>query len=100
MKVKKNAEIVVYENNEEFTDSKSLRIFSKLCKILESKDIYIRRYSFEEDREQFRQNEDLRCLICCAGREMLPATYVNGKIVKIEEYPTKKELYSWLSDTQ
>jgi hypothetical protein len=30
---------------------------------------------------------------------MLPATYVNGKVEKIEEYPSKKEISNWLSDT-
>ena len=31
-----------------------------------------------------------------AGREMLPATYVDGHIKKTEEYPTKKEINAWL----
>lgn len=100
MEIKRNAEIIVYEDNEEFTDSKNLHVFNKLCKILETKDIYIMRYSFDKDREQLRQNKDLWHLICCAGRDMLPATYINGRIEKIEEYPTKKEIYSWLFDNQ
>ena len=92
MEIKKNVEIVVYEDNEEFTDRKSLQIFNKLCKTLETKDIYIRRYSFNKGLEQFRQKKDLWHLICCVGREMLPSTYVNGKIEKIEEYPFKQIL--------
>lgn len=98
MEAKKNAEIAVYENNIKYTDTKSLCRFNKLCKAFESKGISMRRYSFDEDREPFRQNKDLWHLICCAGREVLPATYVNGKIEKIEEYPTKKEVYNWLSN--
>ncbi len=95
---KDNSEIVVYENNDEVADSIELRSFNKLCKILGSKNICIKRYSFVEDREQFRQNKDLWHLICCAGIDMLPATYVNGKIEKIEGYPTKKDIYRWMSD--
>ena len=94
---KDNFEIVVYENNDEAADNIELRSFNKLCKILGSKNICIKRYSFVEDREQCRQNKDLWHLICCAGIDMLPATYVNGKIEKIEEYPTKKEIYRWVS---
>ncbi|MBZ4666604.1 arsenic metallochaperone ArsD family protein [Mahella sp.] len=95
---KDDFEIIVYENNGEAADNMGLRSFNKLCKILGSKNICIKRYSFVKDREQFRQNNDLWHLICCAGIDILPATYVNGKIEKIEEYPTKKEIYRWISD--
>jgi hypothetical protein len=37
-------------------------------------------------------------LTYCAGREVLPTTYVNGKIEKVEECPTEKEVYSLLSN--
>jgi hypothetical protein len=93
------AEIVVYENKRETADNPKLRGFNKLCKILAAKNICLRRYFYGEDQEQFRQNKDLWLLICCAGIDMLPATYVNSKIEKIEEYPSKREIYSWLSDT-
>lgn len=93
-----NFEITVYESNNEAIGSTVLCSFNKLCKILGSKNIFIKRHSFVEDREQFRKNKDLWYLICCAGIDILPATYVNGKIVKIEEYPTKEEIYSWLSE--
>jgi hypothetical protein len=92
------AEIIVYEQKNT-ADNPKLRGFNKLCKTLTSENICIRRYSFDEDHEQFRQNRDLWLLICCAGIDMLPATYVNGKVEKIEEYPSKKEISNWLSDT-
>lgn len=98
MKALKNrAEIIVYEYKAETADSGALYRFNRLCKILESENIFIKRYSFEEDNEQFRQNKDLWIMICYAGCETLPATYMNGKIEKIEEYPTKKEMNSWIS---
>lgn len=101
MKALKNrVEIVVYEYKAETAGSGELRRFDRLCKMFEYKNIFIQRFSFEEDQEQFRQNEDLWTMICCAGRETLPATYVNGKIEKIEEYPTKKEMNRWISDAK
>ncbi|MFZ7103603.1 MAG: arsenic metallochaperone ArsD family protein [Peptococcaceae bacterium] len=99
MKSEKNgAQIVIYENEKETADNLKLRSFNKLCKILDSDHICIKRYFWGENQEQFRQNKDLWRLICCAGIDMLPATYVNGKIEKIEEYPTLKEAYSWISN--
>lgn len=98
MKALKNrVEIVVYENKAGIISNGELRRFNRLCKMLESENISIKRYSFEEDHEQLRQNEDLWTMVCCAGRETLPATYVNGRIEKIEEYPTKVEVNGWLS---
>jgi hypothetical protein len=96
--IKNEVDIAVYEYKAETADSGRLCRFDKLCRKLASENICLRRYFFEEDRELFRQNRDLRLLICCAGIDMLPATYVNGKIEKIEEYPTKKEINSWLSN--
>ncbi len=95
---KSNAEIVVYENKKEAADKRKRCSFNELCEDLQTDNICIKRYVMEEDPEQFKQNKDLWCLICRAGIDTLPATYVNGKIVKIEEYPTKKEVDSWISD--
>jgi hypothetical protein len=97
--IKNKIDIVVYEYKAETADNGKFCRFDRLCRKLASENICLRRYSFEDDREQLKQNKDLWLLICCAGIDMLPATYVNGKIEKIEEYPTKKEIYSWLSGT-
>lgn len=95
MKSEKNSiGIVVYENKKA-ADNK----FNKPCKLLESKSICIQPYSFEKGRDQFEKNKDLWRLVCCAGIDMFPATHVNGEIEKIEEYPSKKEVYNRLSDT-
>jgi|LFRM01.1.fsa_nt_gb hypothetical protein len=97
MKAEKNSvQIVIYENKNETVDSGKLCSFDKLCKKLESKNICIIRYSIEDGREQCIKNYDLWHLVSCAGIEMLPATYINGKIKKIEEYPTKKEVLYWV----
>ena|GEM_PF-1750164 len=91
---KGDVEIVVYERNEEY-DPKKLR-FNELCEILKSKDISIKRYVFIGNEEHFRQNRDLWTLITCAGLEMLPATYVNGMIRMIEEYPAINHICRWI----
>lgn len=91
-------EIVVYERNEE-DDPQKLR-FDKLCEILKSNNISIKRYVFMDNEEHARQNRDLWTLITCAGLEMLPATYVNGLIRKIEEYPAKKQIYRWIDGSE
>jgi hypothetical protein len=75
-----------------------MRGFDKLCSNLESENIFIVRYSIEENRDQLRQNKGLWCLINCTGIDTLPVTYIDGKIEKIEEYPTKKEILFWLSE--
>jgi len=84
--------IEVYEN-ERFVRSKR---FDKLCRELNIKGITIKRYSYRRNREQFISNKDVCVLITYAGIEMLPATYVNNNLMKIEAYPTQTELYKWL----
>ncbi len=91
----RDAEIVVYERNGDEEGNEKLR-FDQLCGVLGSQDIAIKRCTFVGNEEQFKQNCDLWALVTCAGFEMLPATYVNGKIRKIERYPTKKEIYRWI----
>ena len=92
---KSDAEIVVYERNNDDEGNEKLR-FDQLCDVLKSQDIAIKRCTFVRNEEQFKQNCGLWALVTCAGFEMLPATYVNGKIRKIEGYLTKKEIYRWI----
>lgn len=94
--LEKKVEIVVYEQQEEAAERGESCLFDSLCEMLAAKKIVVRRYSLQKDREQFKKNEDLWTMICCAGMETLPATYVNGEIEKIEGYPTKEEIDSWL----
>ncbi len=97
MKATQNkVEVIVYESKRDPAGSRELHRFNELCKRLASKNILIRRYSYTEDPERFRENKDLCRLIGYAGVDMLPVTYVRGRIVKIEAYPTKAEIYDWL----
>ena len=92
MEVVANPVIIIYEDERFFSSKK----FNRLFHAMKSKGLEIQRYSFEQNREHFIINKDVWCLVYCAGREMLPATYVDGHIMKIEEYPTKKEINAWL----
>jgi acyl-ACP thioesterase len=85
--------IEVYEY-EEFTRSTR---FDKLCKEINEKGYAIKRYNYKENREHFISNNDVWILITCAGIEMLPATYVNNHLMKIEAYPTRVEVDKWLN---
>ena len=93
-------DIVVYEDIERDIGRAALLRFNKLCETLEAQNIFIKRYSFTKDEEQCKENQDLWHLIFCAGADMLPATYVNGRIEKIEAYPTKKDICTWLPDAR
>lgn len=90
-------DIIVYEPQIEHADQRDLVRFNKLCKKLALKNIQIKRYALKHDKDIFVQNEDLWHLIYYAGIENLPATYINGKIAKIEEYPTIKDIKEWIS---
>jgi hypothetical protein len=87
--------IKVYENKRIATSTR----FDRLCNNLSVKGIKVYRYSLEKNREQFILNQDVWYLIICAGIEMLPATYVNGHIRKIESYPNKKEMNNWIKSS-
>ncbi len=89
--------IIVYESHFKNLDKRDLLRFNKLCKFLAEKNIHIKRYSINHNKDMFSENEDLCCLIYSAGIENLPATYVNGRIVKIEKYPTMEDINEWIS---
>lgn len=94
-----NIEIIVYESQVEYTDQRDLQRFNRLYEKHKHKSTQIKRYFVQRDKDIIKQNEDLSRLIYCAGVDILTATYVNGKIVKIEYYPTQKEVRDWISNT-
>lgn len=91
-----NPVVLVYEDNR-LTKNKR---FDKSCDELSAKGIEIKRYFYEENSEQFMVNKDVWILITHAGIDMLPATYVNNHLMKIEAYPTRAELDKWLNNTK
>lgn len=94
-----NAADIAIEIYEDERFARSTR-FDKLCNELRNKGLTIKRYNYEENREQFISNRDVWILITFAGIEILHATYINNHLMKIEAYPTRDELDIWLSNTK
>ncbi|SCX78401.1 arsenite efflux transporter metallochaperone ArsD [Alkaliphilus peptidifermentans] len=72
----------------------------KLIKVSENIDtlkrkyegISIERYMISQQPLKFRDNEEVFRLVKEKGREVLPITTVNGRIIKVNEYPSLEEL--------
>jgi hypothetical protein len=60
--------------------------------VSETEGCTVRRVFYEENLDVFRENKAVWSLICDAGTEILPVSVADGKIVKIEDYPGKREL--------
>ncbi|WNF35848.1 arsenite efflux transporter metallochaperone ArsD [Bacillaceae bacterium IKA-2] len=54
------------------------------------------RYNLAQNAEPYVLNKGINKLMEDDGIDALPATAVNGKILKTASYPTKKELAEWL----
>lgn len=87
-KVVTNYEVTIFDDSNNSENKK----FNDLCNILNDSGTRINHYFYEVNMDKFMANKDVWMLIYCAGREMLPATYVNNHLIKIESYPSKKEL--------
>ncbi|OIJ18418.1 arsenical resistance operon transcriptional repressor ArsD [Anaerobacillus alkalidiazotrophicus] len=55
------------------------------------------RYNLAQNAEPYVLNKDISMLMEAEGVDGLPATVVNGKIVKTHKYPSKTELATWLN---
>ena len=94
-KVVTNSEVTIFDNSSNSENKK----FNDLCNLFKDSEIKINHYLYEKNIDKFKDNKDVWILISCAGREMLPATYVNNHLIKIESYPSKKELLYYLKKT-
>lgn len=55
------------------------------------------RYNLAQNAEPYVLNREIGQLMEAEGVDALPATVVDGKILKTHNYPTKTELASWLN---
>jgi len=94
-KVVTNSEVTIFDNSSNSENKKFNDLYNQLNEI----GIIINHYIYGIDRNKFINNKDVWMLINCTGREMLPATYVNNHLIKIESYPSKKELLYYLKKT-
>lgn len=65
--------------------------------ILQNKGYDIVRYNLAQNAEPYVLNSEIGLLMEAEGVDALPATVVEGKILKTHNYPTKTELASWLN---
>lgn len=63
--------------------------------LLEKKGFEIRRYNLGNEPDVFIANEEIKILLDKKGMNALPATVVDGKVMKEGIYPTTAELSSW-----
>ena len=63
--------------------------------LLEKKGVAIRRYNLGNEPDAFIANEEIKKLLDKKGMDALPATVVDGKVMKEGIYPSTAELSSW-----
>lgn len=71
-------------------DPELLRV-ATLISNLQKKGIIIERYNLSGDPHAFIANENINQLLKKYGPKILPATVVDGQIVKTKAYPTNEE---------
>lgn len=76
-------------------DPELLRI-STVVNNLKKQDVKIQRYNLNSNPQAFIDNAEINQLIMKEGVEALPATVVEGKVVKTKAYPTNDEIVELL----
>lgn len=76
-------------------DPELLRI-STVLNNLQKNGITAARFNLSSAPQAFINNDDINKLIMGDGVESLPATLIDGKIVKTKNYPTNEEIAAWL----
>lgn len=77
-------------------DPELLRI-STVANNLKKNGVTLQRYNLNSNPQAFVDNTDINQLIMKDGIEALPATVVDGQIVKTKAYPTNGEIVMWLN---
>ena len=77
-------------------DPELLRI-STVANNLKKNGVTLQRYNLNNFPQEFVNNAEINKLINGEGVDALPATVVDGKIVKTKEYPTNGEIVMWLN---
>lgn len=76
-------------------DPELLRISTVLSN-LKKNGVIVKRYNLNNFPQEFVKNTEINKRINGDGVESLPATVVDGKIVKTKKYPTNAEITEWL----
>lgn len=76
-------------------DPELLRI-SAICNNLQKNGVAVARFNLNSAPQAFIDNMVINKLINSEGADALPATVVDGEIVKTNAYPTSEEIEVWL----
>lgn len=60
--------------------------------VLKKRGIEVERYMISQQPLKFRDNQEVYQLVKEKGKEVLPVTVVNEKVIKYGEYPTLEEI--------
>lgn len=64
-------------------------------KLIKGKNLRIERYNLDLLPEAKKRNNDVTDLIAIKGKDVLPITTIDGKVVKKRAYPTDEEFVLW-----
>mgnify|MGYP000008068119 CR=1 FL=1 len=62
---------------------------------LKKQAVDVSRYNLTSEPDAFVSNAEVRQLLAEEGPEVLPVTFVDGKVAKKQGYPTNEELEQW-----
>lgn len=79
-------------------DPEELR-FTALVKTLEEKGIEVVRYNLSREPQAYMENNVIISLLEKEGVDALPATLVDGALIKTKEYPSNGEMSELLGIT-
>lgn len=63
---------------------------------LEQKGVDIKRFNLANEPAAFADNETVNKVFQEKGADALPVTLLDGKVIKVGEYPTNEEFAEWL----
>lgn len=63
---------------------------------LKKQGVSVARFNLNNFPQEFINNAEINKLINSEGVDALPATVIDGKIVKTSAYPTNEEIIAWL----
>ena len=65
---------------------------SEGLELLKKKGVEVNRYMITQQPLKFRENQEVFGLVKEKGKEVLPITTVNGRVIKTGVYPTLEEM--------
>ena len=65
---------------------------SEGLELLKKKGVEVNRYMITQQPLKFRENQEVFSLVKEKGKEVLPITTVNGRVIKTGGYPTLEEM--------